>query len=205
MINLCNFLSSEYLSKYLYAHLGEKMEYCSDYGEPGYNIEPIKGVLFADWNDYTPELREYLETIGYDLQWPDEWHIDHCRSKCYRTMPDSYYWQSSIVYCEQSCDFITIDDVREDSSIIFDYFVNDSLYNLQALSKHFLLLVKDDLKEQGFINTIEACSDFYITNDSRINMLCKDLMSEDKCWLIFYTHVGQFESKFIIYYKDLNE
>lgn len=84
-------------------------EYCSYYGEPGYQ-DPDKGIIFANWNDIPKGLAEWLEKCGYSLEWSDEWYVDHAYSKAYRTSPDSYHWESSIMLPQDSCEYITPDD-----------------------------------------------------------------------------------------------
>lgn len=84
-------------------------EYCSYYGEPGYQ-DPEKGVILANWNDVPKGLAEWLEKCGYSLEWSDEWYVDYAYSKAYRTSPDSYHWESSIMLPPDSCEYITPDD-----------------------------------------------------------------------------------------------
>lgn len=101
-------------------------DYCAEYGEPGYQRVGTAGVLLADWwckcgtvlrEDGTPELHGFelhyprlfaaLEEQGYELEWSDEWVVDHESGKCYRTQGDSYSWQSSILWTDG--DFLTPD------------------------------------------------------------------------------------------------
>lgn len=84
-------------------------EYCTHYGEPGYQ-DPEHGIIFADWNDIPKGLADWLEKCGYSLEWSDEWYVDYCHSKAYRTRPDSYHWESSIMLLHDRCEYITPDD-----------------------------------------------------------------------------------------------
>lgn len=84
-------------------------EWCNEYGEPGYS-QPEKGIILANWNDIPKGLAQWLEKCGYSLEWSDEWMIDYDNSKAYRTSPDSYHWESSIMLPSESCEYITPDD-----------------------------------------------------------------------------------------------
>lgn len=84
-------------------------DYCDTYGEPGYS-DPTAGILFANWNDIPKALCDRLERQGYELEWSDEWYIDHQSGKAYRTSPDSYGWESSLMYSERSGEYLTPDD-----------------------------------------------------------------------------------------------
>lgn len=83
------------------------LEYCSEYGETGYS-DPETGILFADWNDIPNITQEYLESAGYNLEWSDEWLIDHDNDKAYRISPDSYGWQPLTRY-DANCGILTPD------------------------------------------------------------------------------------------------
>jgi len=84
-------------------------EWCSHYGEPGYS-DPDKGIILANWNDIPEGLIEWLEKCGYSLEWSDEWTIDYDYSKAYRTSPNSYHWEPSIMLPAESCEYLTPDD-----------------------------------------------------------------------------------------------
>lgn len=84
-------------------------EYCTSYGEPGYQ-DPEKCIIFSNWNYIPKGLAEWLEKCGYALEWSDEWMIDYAYSKAYRTEPDSYHWEPSIMLLPDSCEYITPDD-----------------------------------------------------------------------------------------------
>lgn len=45
-----------------------------------------------------PRLFAALEDQGYELEWSDEWYVDHETGKAWRTTGDSYSWQPSIVW-----------------------------------------------------------------------------------------------------------
>lgn len=85
-------------------------EFASEYGEPGYS-NPEKGIIFANWNDIPKGLGDWLESCGFELEWSDEWHVsyNYPGGRAYRTSPDSYGWESSIVYDGEG-DYLTRDD-----------------------------------------------------------------------------------------------
>lgn len=80
--------------------------YASSYGEPGYS-DPEKGIIFANWNNVPKGLADWLESQGYSLEWSDEWA--EVNDKAYRTSPDCYSWESSLVLTEDG-EYLTRDD-----------------------------------------------------------------------------------------------
>lgn len=92
----------EYLSTNHYA------EWCNEYGEPGYT-NPEKGIILCNWNDVPKGLADWLKKCGYSLEWSDEWTIDYAYSKAYRTSPDSYHWEASVMLSNDG-EWITPDD-----------------------------------------------------------------------------------------------
>ena len=68
------------------------MEECSEYGDQGYRLTSGERIAFANWNNVSDNTQKYLELIGYELQWNDEWIINYETDKCYRCQPDSYSW-----------------------------------------------------------------------------------------------------------------
>lgn len=70
-----------------------QLDFANEYGEPGYT-NPQRCILFTDWNDIPKSLRTRLEKQGYELEWEDEWYIDHNNgSKAWRTQSDSMCWE----------------------------------------------------------------------------------------------------------------
>jgi hypothetical protein len=82
------------------AYLQDKHQalWAHGYGEPGY-ADPPRGILLANWNDVPRGLADWLERQGFGLEWFDEWTICD-NGKAWRTSPDSYAWESSLVYGE---------------------------------------------------------------------------------------------------------
>lgn len=83
-------------------------EWCSQYGEPGYQ-DPAAGIVFANWNNISKRVADYLESAGYECEWSDEWYVDYNNSKAWRTEPDCYSWIRQIVYTDDG-DVLTPDD-----------------------------------------------------------------------------------------------
>ena len=92
-----------YLSEKHYA------EFANEYGEPGYS-NPERGIILANWNNVPKGLADWLEKLGYDLEWSDEWTIDYNHGcKAYRTAPSGYDWQSSVMVTDDG-ELLTPDD-----------------------------------------------------------------------------------------------
>lgn len=98
------------------------------YAEPGYSGDVILGsywcrCAFGPEDDrakgrhlhgldyHHPRLFAALEEAGISLDWGDEWIVDG-NGRAWRTQPDSYSWQSSILWGDG--DFLTPDDGVEE-------------------------------------------------------------------------------------------
>lgn len=117
---------------------------CSNYGEPGY-AAPKKGILFANWNIISSRLANYLEAAGYELEWSDEWMIDYNHDKAYRTSPNSYGWQSSVVL-SGDYEWLTPDDGA--FNVISELACTDPTQSARMLPPW---VTERDLTELGFI------------------------------------------------------
>jgi hypothetical protein len=85
-------------------------EWVNEYGDPGYS-QPERGIILADWNDIPKGLADWLEKQGFELEWSDEWTTTYAgTSKCWRTSPDSYFWEPNIMLPREACEYITRDD-----------------------------------------------------------------------------------------------
>lgn len=63
------------------------------YLEPGYSLpEGSKGILFANWNNYTSEQMDALEE-EYEIEWSDEWMV--VEGAALRTEPTDWWWKPS--------------------------------------------------------------------------------------------------------------
>jgi hypothetical protein len=86
-------------------------DFTATYGEPGYS-DPERGIIFANWNNIPKGLADWLEKQGYSLEWSDEWTT--CgNGKAWRTSPDCYQWESSIVLTDDG-EMLTRDDSHAD-------------------------------------------------------------------------------------------
>lgn len=127
-------MADKYMSDHSFDIVGE-------YGEPGYgNSTDTLIVLGYYWcrcdrfgtdqrgntlhsiEDHYPRTWQALESSGVRFEWYDEWYADYEAGKCYRTEPDSYSWQPSIVYSEDRGDYMTPDD---DISVWIDWATDD--------------------------------------------------------------------------------
>ena len=106
----------------------------NEYGEPGYGNHYTTGVLVGNFwcqcgevlrEDGSRELHDLahhyprtfaaLEESGWESVWEDEWVVtyDGQTSRAYRTQPDSYSWQSSVMLTEYGEYLTPEDDVEE--------------------------------------------------------------------------------------------
>ena len=127
-------------------------DFANSYGEPGYGDADTRGVLIANWNrtDYnappiSDRAQNYLERIGYGMEWCDEWVVDHDNEgRAYRTTPDSYHWTPSAVHTEHG-DLYTI---HSDAQEVIDYFQVERGDDIRALPAW---ITNDDLTRAGFV------------------------------------------------------
>lgn len=98
--------------------IGEIYDYADEYGEPGYSFPygaTTPMILLADWNNIGarhPRVWAQLESQGVQCEWSDEWTVTHDNgSRAYRVQPDSYSWQSSILYTEDGEILTPEDDI----------------------------------------------------------------------------------------------
>ncbi len=80
--------------------------FASTYGEPGYS-DTERGIIFANWNNIPKGMADWLEGVGFALEWSDEW--TEVNDKAYRTSPDCYSWESQI-HLTTDGEYITPDD-----------------------------------------------------------------------------------------------
>lgn len=118
------------------------LEYCYQYGEPGYT-DPEKGILFCDWNPVSRTIQDYLEEVGFELEWSDEWHIDYENDKAWRTSPDCYSWVCQICFCDGFV--LTPDD--DISEWIEEHAMSDKCHPTKALPDW---ISTEQLAEEGY-------------------------------------------------------
>lgn len=133
------------------------MNYADEYGERGYT-NPEKSILFANWNDISDTVQEYLELAGYELEWGDEWVIDYDNSKAYRISGNSCDWQCQVHYTECG-ELLTPDD--DLSEWVDEFCLTDYAQPIKALSNDIAekdgglialgyTLLNDPEKETGY-------------------------------------------------------
>lgn len=128
-------------------------EECQTYGEPGYQ-DPAQAILFANWNEVPKWMCDYLEEAGFELEWSDEWIIDHDNGKAYRTRPDCWSWQPSY-HITDNGDILTPDDYV--SSWVEEFEVWDWNHPLNALPNWIL---ESDICKEGFEPWPDAETEF---------------------------------------------
>lgn len=165
-------------------------EYCTHYGEPGYQ-DPEKGVILANWNDVPSGLAEWLEKCGFSLEWSDEWTIDYANNKAYRTSPDSYLWQSSIAYTNDG-ELLTPDD--DASAWIDEFAMSDRGHPCRVLPSR---ITEQELTELGFVLFVDECeTGFHHGQTDRPEPIAKRAFSEGASRVVFrLTDSGQFDIK----------
>ena len=173
-------------------------EWCSAYGEPGYS-DPERGVIFANWNDVGDKIGDYLEEAGFDLCYSDEWLIDYNHDKAYRTQPDSYSWQSSILYTENG-DPLTPDDPADEW--IDELAITDQAQSIRCALPSFI----DDeaLEAEGFQKLDEDHESGWYGREDDPQEIAIKLWNEieDLDRVVFrLSGVGQFAVRFETWYQ----
>lgn len=99
-------------------------DYANDYAEPGYYREgDLSMICLGDWNDQPQishptqgeekiPLSDYLELMGAEIEWSDEWTDCVLCGKVVRTQGDSYQWQPYHWYSEEE-GYICGDCIKE--------------------------------------------------------------------------------------------
>jgi hypothetical protein len=133
------------LLKRLAEDVRNEIDWAEMYGDPGYT-QPRLGVVKGNWNRISRRVQDYLEAVGYALEWCDEWDInwDSSPIKMWRIAPDSYHWQPNAIYTEDG--LLTRDD---DPKEWIDYAAVDAPTDRLAAIL-YAWTTEDDLAEQGF-------------------------------------------------------
>lgn len=194
-------------------------DYCDEYGEPGYRADAgvILGYYWCHCEhgpegtddtgrgklhalDYHyPRLFAALEDQGWELEWSDEWIVDHNASKCYRTQANSYSWQSSILWTDG--EFLTPDDG-------IDAWVDEVVDNPdRCLSSHVWSV--GDLRGAGFVpwpdddETYESGWHPGQTDDPRdITARIREERGEGVEIVFYLNGVGQFDIRFTAWIRE---
>ena len=179
----------------------ETMDYASGYGEPGYS-DPDKAILFANWNYFSREVTDLLERAGYAIEWSDEWTINYDGNmKAYRTQPDSYGWQSSIIYLDDGRT-VSADEIESGDCVdeYIDYLLNDAdrcdTFNIDW-TKHGFTKLNEDSYESGFHPG---------QNDKPTDILKAAQKSHpDHNFIFSLDSKGQFDARFSIWARPVSE
>lgn len=191
-------------------------DYADEYGEPGYTAEGP--IMLGDWwcrceegaegehyRDGSPQLHDamhkypeeerVLSEAGAEAVWYDEWMVDYETGKAWRTQPDSYSWQSSIVWTEDG-DYLTPDNDIED----WIEWAADNHKN--ALPDR---VVSDgDLIEAGFVqfNADYYENGWYGTEDDPEKIAAEVRKWHGPCTVVFkLSSVEQFRITFDVWYR----
>ena len=174
----------------------EVVDFASHYGEPGYS-EPSKGIVLANWNDVPKRISDGLEAQGYSLEWSDEWYIDYNNDKAYRTSPDSYGWESRIMYSEAAGDYLTPDDALED-------WIAQCEDNVSAALPSWW--DETEIAALGWVKqTAEYENGWHLGQNDSPEKIGAALAAEGKSFLFQIGGVGQFYVRFHVWVKKDSE
>lgn len=175
------------------------MEHCTHYGEPGYT-DPAHSICFANWNDVPQLFQDYLEKIGCELEWSDEWMIDYNNDKAYRTSPDSYDWECQVAL-DDNGEWLTPDD-GADLWIEFCMMTCDSQPNRCLPSR----ITDDELEAEGFFVVSDTLENgFFSGQDDNPKVIAKRLLAEPNVEAVVFRKIenSQFYMKFAVYVREL--
>ena len=99
---------------------GQQFQFVYDYAEPGYSAE--RGIVLGNWNpkcgfsvpkeeqrrDAVSKLGRVLESLGFELEWEDEWTTCCDCGKAVRTSGDCYSWTPHYVWTND-CEIVCLD------------------------------------------------------------------------------------------------
>jgi hypothetical protein len=126
----------------------EHVEFAECYGEPGYT-DPAsnRGILLANWNHFPRGLQSWLEDCGFELEWSDEWVVTYHsgKAKAWRTEPDCYSWQPSIVWDASYGEYLTRDD---DPADIIDALQSEHPQDVNGILPDWI--TQQDLMDAGY-------------------------------------------------------
>lgn len=212
-------LSYEWISRNILERYEQNIyNYADEYGEPGYSHNygaTTPTVLLGDYwcrcgtvlrDDGTPDLHDIahhhprvwaqLESQGVQCEWSDEWIVSYGgdASRAYRTQPDSYSWQPSILWTDG--DFLTPDDGID---AWLEECVNDPQ---RCISSH--VWTRRDMEAAGFVqwepddpHTYENGWHPGQTDDPKtIDREIRERMGNDVEVVFYLDATGQFDIRF---------
>lgn len=200
--------------------LGIVTDYASDYGERGYSLDNDEGFFaIGNWwcrlgqygrgecdfeECYTngtkkthsidlhyPSLFTWLEGLGMETAFDDEWII--IDDKAYRTEPDSYSWESSLLYTDG--EYLTPDD---DFDSWLEVVANSSSHALPSF------LWDKELAAAGFVEReCDFESGWYGREDDPAKIMEAIKEEEPHSDVVFkLSGVGQFAARFCVYVRE---
>ena len=169
-----------------------------EYGEPGYEEDDGKNILFGDWNYISNEVWEWLEE-EYNLEWSDEWIVNYNDSVAFRTQPDTYGW-SQAFFLSEELEPIPIKG-NEEEYIEKGGFVNNCHAVVENVSE-------EKMEELGFtkITQEDHCSGWYSYCEDPCDFIEKnipqELIDSGKLEYVFYSEgKGQFSINWSVWVR----
>ena len=172
--------------------------YSFEYKELGYSMDKDV-ILFANWNDWTSEEMEIIESFA-EVEWLDEWTTCHECGGAVRTSPDSYGWSPSFVVLDD-CDLVCLDCLIE--SGLDDYL--ESLENNPKIAINDSLQSRIELTDYGY-----TMLDDYSDNKNGLHRgmnddptsIYDDLKGQHNRILFVISETSQFYITFDVYVKE---
>lgn len=193
--------------------VGIVTDYANEYGEPGYSAdgpvvlgdywchrEECRGGGLHDFERHYPSEVAALRDAGAELEWYDEWYVDSETSRAWRTSADSYMWQSSLLWSEDACEYLTPDhDIADWLEVV----TNNPR---AALPSH--VWTDDELAAEGFHERECGYENGWHPgqNDDPIAILASIHATEPDSDVIFrLSSVGQFDVSFCVYVRTADD
>lgn len=192
----------------------------TEYGEPGYSIyenDPL--IITANWNpprwpregdepltfqeQLMPNLEETCRALTIEIEWSDEWDVCFECGKLYRTEPDSYSWQPSMVFVE--CDWVCNECIRNNHEF-FSFVIGGAINNPNFA---FTYLDATDMVNAGFTQWEPDNEQTYysgwfehMTDDPKkiLNFILEALPEAEVVFLL--DEASQFYSKFSAWFRN---
>jgi hypothetical protein len=178
------------------AESGE-LDICDTYGEPGYEVKEGKLIYLGNWNGIE-RIAKALEDDGNEIEWADEWFIDHEESRCFRIQPDSYNWTQSFVITDVD-QVICKEDLENYPQLLDDYI---EYYLLNNPNRVDLFCV--DLASKGFTELEDIYRNGWYGKEDSPSEIYEKLSKEyDVIFQINYAHM--WEISFTVWVKKIEE
>lgn len=167
------------------------------YAEPG--RESNQPVLLGDFNHVDQKDQDFLEQMGYELEWEDEWIECYNCYKIFRIVPNSYSWQMSGAVLEGEA--LCADCLTEDPGDYIETFLNNPT---NAIT--YPVAEKFDLEHRGFtkLDNSNFHAGWYDNRNDDPKEILAGLLEKNPSgkYLFVLTGQGQFEISFTVYELD---